>query len=331
MDLLNNFKNVTILVVGDVMLDRYLWGDVSRISPEAPVPVVRLRRSTFAPGGAANVAANIAGLGARAMLIGCVGTDHDAGALNIALEECNVSAEYLIGRPDMPTNVKTRIIAHNQQVVRVDQEHTENISAVDEDAICNAVSKAMPDADIVIVSDYQKGLLTAAVLRHIFDIAKAHSRKVIVDPKGRDYSKYAGASMLTPNRREAAEASKLDEDDAGLIESAGRRLISDLGLEAVLITRSHEGMSLFIKDRPEIHLLAEAKEIFDVTGAGDTVIATLAASLAGGCNYAQAAAIANIAAGIVVEQVGTTSITLERLARAAASADLSQFTAGPSS
>ena len=312
-DIRSSFSKVAVLVIGDVMLDRYWWGDVSRISPEAPVPVVHLKRQTCTPGGAANVACNIAGLGAQAFLIGCVGVDADAAAFRTALQEVGGSDDHLIERNDVPTSVKTRIIAHSQQVVRVDQERTENLSEAVEIEICSRISSLMPGADIVVISDYQKGTLTPTVLEHIFKTAREHSIRVIVDPKGKDFSKYAGATMITPNRREAAVASQLEESDASLIETVGRQIIEKLGLEAVLITRSEEGMSLFVRGGEEVHLHAHTKEIYDVTGAGDTVIATLAVALAAGHSYAGASEIANIAAGIVVEQIGTSTITIDRL------------------
>ncbi|MEP7212217.1 MAG: D-glycero-beta-D-manno-heptose-7-phosphate kinase [Acidobacteriota bacterium] len=312
-DIRTSFSKVGALVIGDVMLDRYWWGDVSRISPEAPVPVVHLRRQTCTPGGAANVACNIAGLGAEAFLVGCVGADSDAAAFRAALREVGGSDDHLIERNDVPTSVKTRIIAHSQQVVRVDQERAENLSATVEQEICSRISNLMPTVDIVVVSDYQKGTLTPAVLQHIFETAREHSKKVIVDPKGKDFSKYAGATMITPNRREAAEASQLEESDAAFIETVGKQIIETLGFEAVLITRSEEGMSLFVHGSDEVHLQAHTKEIYDVTGAGDTVIATLAVALAGGHSYAEASEIANIAAGIVVEQIGTSTITMAQL------------------
>ena len=316
------FSKVAVLVVGDVMLDRYWWGDVSRISPEAPVPVVHLKRRSSTPGGAANVACNINGLGANAFLVGCVGSDADASEFRSTLCDAGGSDDNLVVRSDVPTNVKTRIIAHSQQVVRVDQERVEQLPEPAEKAICDKVTDLVGLADIVILSDYQKGTLTSAVLEHVFRTARAHSKKVIVDPKGKDFSKYAGATMLTPNRREAAEASQFEESDSALIETVGRDIIETLDLEAILITRSEEGMSLFVREREEFHLQARTKEIYDVTGAGDTVIATLAVALAAGLSYAEAAALANIAAGIVVEQIGTSAIKIDTLVSAVNPADL---------
>jgi len=320
-DIRASFSEVAVLVVGDVMLDRYWWGDVSRISPEAPVPVVHLKRQTCTPGGAANVACNITGLGATAYLVGCVGADGDASAFRSALLENGSSDDHLVERRDIPTSVKTRIIAHSQQVVRVDLERVEDLPKDSESEVCAKISTLMPTVDIVVVSDYQKGTLSPAVLKHIFATARKHSKKVIVDPKGKDFFKYAGATIITPNRREAAEATKLEESDSSLVEKAARQIIDSLGLEAVLVTRSEEGMSLFVRGEDEVHLRAHTKEIYDVTGAGDTVIATLAVAVAAGNSYPEAASLSNLAAGIVVEQIGTSTITIDQLADVVATSD----------
>jgi D-beta-D-heptose 7-phosphate kinase/D-beta-D-heptose 1-phosphate adenosyltransferase len=199
-------------------------------------------------------------------------------------------------------------------VVRVDLEHVESLPKETEIEVCSKISKLVPTVDIIVVSDYQKGTLSPAVLEHVLATAHLNSKKVIIDPKGKDFSKYAGATMITPNRREAAEATKLEESDSSLVETAARQLIDSLGLEAVLITRSEDGMSLFVRDNDEVHLNAHTKEVYDVTGAGDTVIATLAVALAAGNSYEEAASAANLAAGIVVEQIGTSIITVDQLA-----------------
>jgi D-beta-D-heptose 7-phosphate kinase/D-beta-D-heptose 1-phosphate adenosyltransferase len=221
---------------------------------------------------------------------------------------------HLVERLNVPTAVKTRIIAHNQQVVRVDQEVFEALTAETERDLCDTVSDLLPQAEIVVVSDYQKGTLSNAVLQHITSAAKEHGVRVIIDPKGKDFSKYAGATMITPNKREASVASQFEESDDALVAKVGRQLISALGLEAILITRSEEGMSLFVGEDPEVHLEAMAKEIYDVTGAGDTVIATLAVAIASGLTYAESASIANVAAGIVVQHIGTSTINIDELA-----------------
>ena len=313
MNLRKAFSNVRVLVVGDVMLDRYWWGDVSRISPEAPVPVVRLRKSSFAPGGAANVAVNVAGLGASVDLLGCIGSDADGACLSEALEKLGVSAASLICRSDSPTNVKTRVIAHNQQVVRVDQEVASQLSADGENTLIDVFDSLIDSADVVICSDYAKGVLSPSILSEIISSARFRQKTVVVDPKGRDYSRYRGADILTPNRREAADACGLDDETAGVVQIAGAKLIADLDLTAALITESEDGMTLFQANAAPISYPAHALEIYDVTGAGDTVVATLATGLASGSSYAAAVEIANIAAGIVVGQVGTTAITIAKL------------------
>ncbi len=313
MSILDSFANVKVLVVGDIMLDRYWWGSVKRISPEAPVPVVDLQKSTFAPGGAANVAANIAGLGATAYLVGTIGTDHDADTLVGLLEAVNVGADSLVRVADRPTSVKTRVIAHSQQVVRVDHEATASFSDEDHARIWDAISASLSEVDIVVISDYAKGLLSPSLLWRLIDSANSHKKMVLVDPKGKNYSRYAGASLITPNRREAAEACNLDDDLPDLINIAGNQLLNELEIEMALITQGEEGMTLFQKGREAVHIGTVAKEIYDVTGAGDTVIACLGVGLGAGMDFVAAARVANLAAGLVVEQVGTTAITRQML------------------
>ncbi len=315
-NLRKSFSQVRVLVVGDVMLDRYWWGDVSRISPEAPVPVVRLRKSSFAPGGAANVAVNIAGLGAQVDLLGCIGSDADGTCLGESLGDLGVSAANLVTRSYSPTNVKTRVIAHNQQVVRVDQEVTSELTAEDETALLDAFNNLTDSADLVVCSDYAKGVLSPSILSQIITLSRSRNKTVVVDPKGRDYSRYRGASILTPNRREAADACGLDDEAADVVQIAGARLVHDLELSAALITQSEDGMTLFQANAAPISYPAHAVEIYDVTGAGDTVVATLATGLASGMSYVDAVEIANAAAGIVVGQVGTTAITIAKLEEA---------------
>jgi D-beta-D-heptose 7-phosphate kinase/D-beta-D-heptose 1-phosphate adenosyltransferase len=295
------------------MLDRYWWGNVKRISPEAPVPVVELQKSTFAAGGAANVAANINGLGATAYLVGAVGNDHEADTLVDLLRNANLSTDSLVRVASRPTSVKTRVIAHSQQVVRVDQETASQFSDTDEERLWESISLALPNADAVIISDYAKGLLSEALLSSLIDGSRELGKIVLVDPKGRNYSRYAGATLLTPNRREAAEACNFDEAMANMVNIAGARLMNELDLSMVLITQGEEGMTLFQRGKGPLHLGTTAKETYDVTGAGDTVIACLGVALGAGMDFVHAAAIANLAAGLVVEQVGTTAITRQML------------------
>ena len=313
MDILENFQNVTVLVVGDVMLDRYWWGEVSRISPEAPVPVVRLKNSTLAAGGAANVAANIAGLGAKALLLGCVGNDPEADLFTEVFRESLLTTDHLIRLQDRPTIVKTRVIAHSQQVARIDQETVAELTDEAGESVIERFVSLIDSVDAVAVSDYAKGLLTSNVLARIIDEARQRNKPVLVDPKGKDYSKYRGATLLTPNRREAAEACNSDDNGNFNISLAGKRLMNENGLGSVLITEGENGMTLFRPERDPVHMSALARAVYDVTGAGDTVIATLAAAVGAGLGLEQAANLANVAAGIVVEQVGTTAIKAAEL------------------
>lgn len=311
--MLENFGNVKVLVVGDIMLDRYWWGSVTRISPEAPVPIVDLHHSTFAPGGAANVAANIAGLGAEAFLLGSVGVDHEGDTLVELLRSSGVSPQHLVQDSTRQTSVKTRIIAHSQQVVRVDNETSSEHSPDHQTQLWETLTVLLSDMDAVILSDYAKGLLSPDLVRRIIEKGKELGKLVLVDPKGKDYSRYRGATLITPNRREAAEACNLSEDLPDLINIAGNRLLDELQLAMVLITQSEEGMTLFRIGEDPVHLSTTAKEIYDVTGAGDTVIACIGVALGAGMDFIDAASLANLSAGLVVEQVGTTAITREML------------------
>lgn len=314
MSLFQRFRNVKVLVFGDVMLDRFWWGTVERISPEAPVPVVRMARQTYTPGGAANVAANVAGLGATPFLVGAVGCDPESADLAGVLEDRGIASANLLKFKGRPTIVKTRIVAHNQQVVRVDQETLADLSPDEEELVWAQVSRLLPEVDIVVVSDYAKNLVTAGIMSRIVSSSKKLGKMLLVDPKGRDYSKYFGATLITPNRREAADACNFDHDAADLVNRAGERLLSELDLQAVLITLSEEGMALFRPGVEPTRLPAAAREIYDVTGAGDTVIASMGVALGAGLDFGESSMLANAAAGVVVGQLGTAAISSEQLA-----------------
>lgn len=313
---IDELKNTRVLVVGDCMIDRYWWGNVERISPEAPVPVVQLSRTSVVAGGAANVAANVAGLGAEPILIGVCGSDAEAEILANAVVESGVSAEHLIATDDRPTITKTRIVAHGQHVVRIDQESIKPIDPKTEDEVISKIRSAITTCRAIILSDYAKGVLTDRVVRSVIELAREHNIRCFVDPKGRDYSKYRSASVITPNRLEAAAASGLSFNDDDLVGHAGSSLLADLACEAVLITEGENGMTLFGEDGTSTHLDSVAREVFDVTGAGDTVIATFATAAASGFDLGKAAMLANVAAGIVVGTVGTTTITHDDLKNA---------------
>lgn len=304
---------VRVLVVGDVMLDRYWWGNVSRISPEAPVPIVNLEKISSTVGGAANVAANIAGLGAVPLLVGVVGVDTESDAVLDNLKAKNVSTDFLFKSPHRRTTVKTRIIAHHQQIARIDREMTDDLNVSEEENVWRIVASVLDKVEIVIVSDYGKGVMTSNLLSRLIKTCGIKGKFVLIDPKGKNYSKYSGATMLTPNRFEVAEACGLENYNQTSIEESGNRLLSELSLKYLLITQGEDGMTLFEKNREAVHLPVESRNVYDVTGAGDTVIACLAVSIGAGAKFLEAAKLANRAAGLVIEQIGTTAISMEML------------------
>lgn len=311
--LVEQFPNRKILIVGDVMLDEYIWGEVSRISPEAPVPVVDMDTRTFLPGGAANTAANVSGLGGKAILTGVVGHDIQADLFREAIKEYGIDIHGLIEDPERPTTAKTRIVANSQQVVRVDIENRQPLSKSQQDTLLDWCQHQLEIVDSCILSDYEKGVITPSFSQAFIQQAAAAGKPVVVDPKGIDFSKYRGASIIKPNLQEAEQAihHKI-RTDADVLE-AGRKLFSLLGGCAVLLTRGARGMSLFMNENDVIHIPTVARNVFDVTGAGDTVVSVMAMSLACGADLATAARLANHAAGIVVGKVGTAAIRWDEL------------------
>lgn len=288
------------------MLDEFIWGDVTRISPEAPVPVVNIQRESTRLGGAANVLANIAALGANANLIGVVGNDSAAEKLHAALREQGAERceESLIVDDERPTTIKTRIIAHHQMVVRADREHRAHVNESVETRLIDAVKAAIANADALVVSDYDKGVVTPRVLRET--LALAYERvPVLVDPKIRNFDSYRPATLVTPNHHEALRLSGSEEDTDEGLKIAARKIRARLGCDAVLITRGDRGMMLVEGDNDPVCVETAAREVYDVTGAGDTVIATLATAMAAGASMKEAAVLANHAAGIVVGKLGT--------------------------
>ncbi len=313
LDILNKFNDVKVLVLGDVMLDQYWWGDVDRISPEAPVPIVALNKKSIVAGGAANVAANVAGLGATPILFGVTGKDTDGSELESLLSTIGVSTDHLTVTSLRPTTVKTRIIANNQQVIRLDREHTDDISDELQDEILASVISTVDRVDIVLISDYAKGMITERLVSGVIDAARRVGRPVIVDPKGKDYAKYRGANILTPNQKEALDAVGLENTDEETIAATGAKLISNYDLESLVITRGERGMSLFSKGSEMKNIETVARRVYDVTGAGDTVIAAMAVALGTGSDFETSCSLANMAAGIVVERVGTTPVNAKDL------------------
>lgn len=304
------FQQARLLVVGDVMLDRYWHGAASRISPEAPVPVVQVNNQEDRPGGAGNVALNIAALGSAATLIGIVGKDDTADDLQSRLSAAGVYCEFLQSA-DKPTITKLRVISQHQQLIRVDFE--QKFDEADTADLFGKVSSLIANAQVLVLSDYAKGALRD--VSSLIALGRKQGIPVIVDPKGTDFEKYRGATLITPNLNEfeAVVGSCANEDD---LVTKGLNLLSELELGAMLITRGEYGMTLIRPDSPELHLPARAQEVFDVTGAGDTVISVLAAALAAGDNLADATALANLAAGLVVGKLGTAAISGPELRRA---------------
>lgn len=307
--MLEKLSQVRLLVVGDVMLDRYWFGEVSRISPEAPVPVVKVERMEERLGGAANVARNAASLGARTTLLSVVGDDDAGRALSRLLAESEIAADLKIDR-QIDTTVKLRVIGRQQQLLRIDFETAPSHEVLD--AKLAEYERRLADCDIVILSDYGKGGLTH--ITEMIRLARLAAKPVLVDPKGDEWEKYAGATVITPNRSELRDVVGRWSSEQMLFDKA-EKLRGELGLEALLVTRSEEGMALFA-DGQTFHQAAQAREVFDVSGAGDTVIATLAVMIAAGADWAEAIRIANIAAGIVVGKLGTAVVTRDEIAGA---------------
>ena len=298
--------NQHALVIGDVMLDRYLMGEVGRISPEAPVPVVLIKSEETRAGGASNVAANLALLGISTRLVGCVGADIEAKTLSSLIKASGVKAN-LIASKVRPTIAKTRILGGHQQMLRLDQEDSTIFSTADNTSLLQVLKVELADKpSVVILSDYAKGLLNETICQQIISQCHTHKIPVLVDPKGTDYSKYKGATALTPNKKEAAEACHTSSQDPDLMSKV-TALKTKLGLGFMAVTRGEEGISLI--EKAAYHLPATAQKVFDVSGAGDTVIATLAAGLMHDLTPLQSLELANIAAGVVVGKVGTVPIT----------------------
>jgi D-beta-D-heptose 7-phosphate kinase/D-beta-D-heptose 1-phosphate adenosyltransferase len=309
LDLLDAFHRARVLVLGDVMLDRFIYGSVERISPEAPVPVMTVERTAAMPGGAANVARNVATLGGQALLIGVVGADGTAEELRSQLAALPTIRAELIADASRPTTVKTRHIADQQQILRADVETQAPLSSAAAEALLKRFESALSETDIVVLSDYAKGVLSEPVTAAAIRAARAAGRPVIVDPKSKSFQKYRGATALTPNRHELQIACGHDcSDDASVV--AGARSILSQGIcESLVVTRGRDGMSIVPASGPAVHLRTAAREVFDVSGAGDTAVATLALGLSHGAHLEAAVRLANLAAGIVVGKHGTATVT----------------------
>jgi D-glycero-beta-D-manno-heptose-7-phosphate kinase len=312
-EILSTLRDCNIVVLGDVMLDEFVWGDVTRISPEAPVPVVDVRRESAHLGGAANVLANLVALGARGSVVGVIGNDDAGKRLRNGLRELGTAAnDNLIVDEARPSTIKTRIIAHSQLVVRADRESRTPVGSQIEDQIISSIKQAVRQANAFVVSDYDKGVVTPRILGEILPFAYERV-PVLIDPKLRNFNFYRPATLVTPNHHEALRMSDSEDHSDDGSRDAASMIRKKLGCDAVLITRGDHGMMLLEGDGEPVYVKTAAREVYDVTGAGDTVIAALAAALAAGTSMIEAATLANHAAGIVVGKVGTATATADEL------------------
>jgi rfaE bifunctional protein kinase chain/domain len=309
----SNLGSHQILILGDVMLDEYLWGNVSRISPEAPVPVVEILKETLKLGGAANVALNVQALGDQPVLVGIVGKDKNGERVREILKDNQLQVEGIFVDQDRHTTIKTRIIAHSQQIVRADREKTDEISAEISSKLFDFIQSRVKDINGIIISDYGKGVINGGLLQKVIALAREKDLFIGVDPKESHFMSYKQVSVITPNHHEASFVfGKRIKDDESL-EEVGWGLLERLDVESLLITRGEKGMSLFEKNKTLTHFPTVAKEVYDVTGAGDTVISAFACARAAGANFKEAAFLSNHAAGITVGELGTAQVTKQRL------------------
>jgi D-beta-D-heptose 7-phosphate kinase/D-beta-D-heptose 1-phosphate adenosyltransferase len=308
-----NFKNVNVLVVGDLILDEFLWGDVTRISPEAPVPVVWVKKESFMPGGASNVANNLRSLGANVYLVGVIGNDERGGVLKGILSQEGVNTDGIFTDESRPTILKTRVVAQHQQVVRIDKENTERVDERTVRKMIQYIGSMIKTVDAVIIEDYGKGIISAELLSKVVSLAKRNNKIIAVDPKEEHFRYYNGVTLITPNHHEASRAVGFDIRDDSSLKKAGGKLLKKLNCKIALITLGENGMAVFQKGKPMKQIPTVAQEVFDVSGAGDTVIASYTLSLASGLDPVESAHLANYAAGIVVGKVGIAVVTPEEL------------------
>ena len=310
--ILEQFKNKKILVIGDIMLDKYIWGDVSRISPEAPVQVVNVVKETYEPGGASNVANNIASLGGNSFMVGIAGNDDAKDILLQELKKRKINAEGIFTDKDKPTIQKIRIMGRSQQLLRVDYEKKEHVHKDIENLIIEFLKKIVKDVDVIVISDYAKGVITNSICSELIKLAEENNKPIIVDPKPKHRDLYSNVTLMTPNNLEASEMAGIEDGTDDAIAEIGSRLLKQLDTN-VLITRGEKGMSLFEKNGNITHIPTKAKEVYSIIGAGDTVVSTLALALASGAELKEAAMLANIAAGIKVGKIGTASVSIEEI------------------
>lgn len=312
-EIVKKFNETNTLIIGDVMMDEYVWGEASRLSPEAPVPVVNISSQSFVPGGAANVANNIRALNGKVHLIGVIGNDGIGRKLSFELGIKQIAVDRLIVDHERPTILKTRIIASNQQVVRVDKELKKQIAEEVEARIIAKIEEVIPEINVIVISDYGKGVITEKLINNVVSLSKRYQKKVILDPKVENYSIYKEITLVTPNHKEACEILRTNINTLEDLNNAGNQILENLNCEAVIITRGKDGMSIFERGKSPIHIPTIAREVFDVAGAGDTVVSVIALALALNLDFVNAAILANCAAGIVVGKIGTATVTPNEL------------------
>lgn len=313
--ILNKFAGTKVLIIGDLIMDHFIWGNVNRISPEAPVPVVDVESESLLLGGSANVANNINSLGGWCVVAGVVGNDSDGEALIKLLKQKKIRTRSIVVDHVRPTTIKTRIIAHNQQVVRFDREAKYEITRETMNKVRAQILRAVASVDVIIVSDYAKGLISSELIDEIVAVARRNKIPIAVDPKVTHFEYYKDVSIVTPNNLEASRASGIEITDKKTLKAAGELLSKKLGCEALLITRGEHGMNLFER-ASSTHIPTVAKEVYDVSGAGDTVIGVIGLALGSGATYKEAAVLANYAAGVVVGKIGTAALSLGELKEA---------------
>jgi len=314
--IVEQFKNKKILVVGDVMLDKYIWGEVSRISPEAPVQVVNVVKESYAPGGASNAANNVAALGAQVFMVGVVGKDSTKKKLVKELKTRNIDVNGLIDGENKRTILKVRVIGRSQQLIRFDYEKKGYVDTKTENNILDFISNKIDEIDAIIVSDYAKGVITKHLMEKLMTLCNKRNKIIVVDPKPKNKEFYRNATLITPNSIEAQQMSSFQEEEFSDsdIEKIGKQLLEELNSN-ILITKGEKGMSLFEKNGKTTSIPTFAKEVYDIVGAGDTVVASVALALASQASFEDAAIIANHAAGITVGKVGTSTVSTEELKR----------------
>ncbi len=313
---LHGLRGQRILVVGDILLDRYVWGEVERISPEAPVPVLLQNRVSDVPGGALNVARNVVAAGSKAIMVGVIGSDDEGLMILSLMKELGMERSGVVADSTRPTTLKTRVMASGQQLLRMDREKTGPFGTHIEEQLIRKLERAIPTCSGIIISDYCKGVITERIVKAVTGLASRNAVPVVADPKARSFALYRGVDFLTPNLKEASEAAGRPMIGSAAIEREGKRLIAQFGGRGIIITRGHEGLCLITKKGEMVHVAAQAREVFDVTGAGDTFIAHFTLALSSGLPPAEAARIGNAAAGVAVSKLGAVTVTPEELASA---------------